>query len=47
MTKKTVRRADITSRSLKKERRAVRRGLIIFWLVVFGGLALAIYIATL
>ena len=29
------------------ERAAVRRGLIIFWLFVIGGLALAIWIATL
>lgn len=37
---------NITSRSLKKERRAVRRGLVIFWLFVIGGTVLAIYIAT-
>ena len=30
-----------------KERRAYRRGLIIFWVFVLGGLALAIWIATL
>ena len=50
MSKKTVGRGpvhNITSMSLKKERRAVRRGLIIFWLFVIGGLALAIWIATL
>ena len=29
------------------ERVAYRRGLVIFWLFVIGGLALAIYIATL
>ena len=39
-------RDRITPESLRRERAAVRFGVLLFWVFVFGGLALTLWIIT-